>query len=314
MYFCVKGQTVAAVNVGYVREATTPVIETGIYGANESAESTSVKEAIDCLENSLDKEEGAESLHGHVFAPDDVTGAEKEEALEKGNHVSERSAVRNENEANSDLINFDSESNKSAEEGQGTTEDEDEPNPDYDVKAVRFNTEVLDTDENKLTPLKDKEEVEGTEDENDANSNMNDTTDGDMHDTDDDNVQDENENAGEQTDPPYANLQLDSTKPGALKKSQYEDIKLDRESADSFKTKAYEDLKLHNPGAEDLDRDTKQLEVSVPDTHEDEVDNDVIQTPADAEASVEEIKQPTEDFNEKEQNDFYFAEEVSTHF
>ena len=32
-----------------------------------------------------------------------------------------------------------------------------EPNPDYDVKQVRFSTEVLDTDDNKLEPLKENE-------------------------------------------------------------------------------------------------------------------------------------------------------------
>ena len=35
---------------------------------------------------------------------------------------------------------------------------EDEPNPDYDVKQVRFNAEVLDTDDNKFEPLKENEE------------------------------------------------------------------------------------------------------------------------------------------------------------
>ena len=33
----------------------------------------------------------------------------------------------------------------------------DEPNPDYDLKQVRFNTEVLDTDDNKFEPLKENE-------------------------------------------------------------------------------------------------------------------------------------------------------------
>ena len=32
-----------------------------------------------------------------------------------------------------------------------------EPNPDYDVKQVRFNAEVLDTDDNKFEPLKENE-------------------------------------------------------------------------------------------------------------------------------------------------------------
>jgi hypothetical protein len=39
------------------------------------------------------------------------------------------------------------------------TDDKDEPNPDYDVKAVRFSTQVLDAGENKFQPLKEKEDV-----------------------------------------------------------------------------------------------------------------------------------------------------------
>ena len=34
---------------------------------------------------------------------------------------------------------------------------EDEPNPDYDIKQVRFSGEVLDTDDNKFAPLKEEE-------------------------------------------------------------------------------------------------------------------------------------------------------------
>ncbi|XP_061196044.1 cadherin-87A-like [Saccostrea echinata] len=44
-------------------------------------------------------------------------------------------------------------------------EDEDEPNPDYEVKAVRFSTQVLDTDENKFEPLKEKDSTDAKKDE-----------------------------------------------------------------------------------------------------------------------------------------------------
>lgn len=38
-------------------------------------------------------------------------------------------------------------------------DDKDEPNPDYDVKAVRFSMQVLDAGENKFQPLKEKEDI-----------------------------------------------------------------------------------------------------------------------------------------------------------
>ncbi|XP_062620119.1 protein dachsous-like [Saccostrea cucullata] len=44
-------------------------------------------------------------------------------------------------------------------------EDKDEPNPDYEVKAVRFSTQVLDTDENKFEPLKEKDTTDAKKDE-----------------------------------------------------------------------------------------------------------------------------------------------------
>nr|XP_022293519.1 protocadherin gamma-B7-like isoform X2 [Crassostrea virginica] len=37
-------------------------------------------------------------------------------------------------------------------------EEDEEPNPDYDVKAVRFSEQVLDTEENKFEPLREKED------------------------------------------------------------------------------------------------------------------------------------------------------------
>lgn len=37
-------------------------------------------------------------------------------------------------------------------------DDEEEPNPDYEVKAVRFSAQVLDTEENKFEPLREKED------------------------------------------------------------------------------------------------------------------------------------------------------------
>lgn len=49
---------------------------------------------------------------------------------------------------------------KEADNNQDAGEADEEPNPDYDIKAVRFHTEVLDADENKLQPLKIKEEEE----------------------------------------------------------------------------------------------------------------------------------------------------------
>lgn len=37
-------------------------------------------------------------------------------------------------------------------------DDDEEPNPDYEVKAVRFSAQVLDTEENKFEPLREKED------------------------------------------------------------------------------------------------------------------------------------------------------------
>lgn len=63
-------------------------------------------------------------------------------------------------EAEADLIRFGNENldnaNHADEEKESVTADE--PNPDYDVKQVRFHSEVLDADENKLEPLKNKGE------------------------------------------------------------------------------------------------------------------------------------------------------------
>lgn len=73
-----------------------------------------------------------------------------------------------------DLIDFDSDENdkahKVSESEQNENKDEeDEPNPDYDIKAVRFHSEVLDADENKLQPLRVKEEeTKQEEEQNDA--------------------------------------------------------------------------------------------------------------------------------------------------
>ena len=65
-----------------------------------------------------------------------------------------------------DLMTFDSESSDGTneqieEESQFKPENEDiedEPKPDYNDKQVRFHSEVLDADENKLEPLKVKSE------------------------------------------------------------------------------------------------------------------------------------------------------------
>ena len=67
-----------------------------------------------------------------------------------------------------DLIHFDNSDTTSEggkEQHDDTNDDkvdDEEPNPDYDVKAVRFHTEVLDADENKLQPLKVKGEDGGS--------------------------------------------------------------------------------------------------------------------------------------------------------
>ena len=45
-----------------------------------------------------------------------------------------------------------------SQENKQIEEEDEEPNPDYDVKAVRFSEQVLDTEENKFEPLREKED------------------------------------------------------------------------------------------------------------------------------------------------------------
>lgn len=70
----------------------------------------------------------------------------------------QRDVIGTDSGSSKDLINFDSESN--GEESDSKNNVEEEPQPDYNEKQVRFHSEVLDADENKLEPLKIKTEEE----------------------------------------------------------------------------------------------------------------------------------------------------------
>ncbi|XP_053397067.1 cadherin-related tumor suppressor-like [Mercenaria mercenaria] len=90
---------------------------------------------------------------------------------------------------NQDLITFDSESNGDTNEqmdddneSKSPTDDtSEEPKPDYNEKQVRFHSEVLDADENKLEPLKVKnEDSEAMESPEVSATTDAETTDGDL--------------------------------------------------------------------------------------------------------------------------------------
>lgn len=88
--------------------------------------------------------------------------------------------VVNENGKRADLIHFDDTdyetvtNNAGHEETVEVNDALEEPNPDYDIKQVRFHSEVLDADENKIEPLKNKGEEPSTEDKSElASRNQN---------------------------------------------------------------------------------------------------------------------------------------------
>lgn len=63
------------------------------------------------------------------------------------------------------------------ERGDGDEDEGEEPNPDYNIKAVRFSTQVLDADENKLEPLKAGKDQVGDADESNIDKQEDDDTD-----------------------------------------------------------------------------------------------------------------------------------------
>ncbi|KAL4232758.1 long-chain fatty acid transporter fat1 [Mactra antiquata] len=174
--------------------------------STEPKEQTDISNALQELSDSYEKDENDnDELHQDAGA-NPVVYANVHSALD-GTEVVFVTEVEPENvgdsdgeirRKDSDLIHFDNEevtdNNTNAEDDapESSIEDlEEEPNPDYDIKQVRFHTEVLDADENKIEPLKVKtEEIEIKEDNSDeavvadtddeAVNNENDADDADM--------------------------------------------------------------------------------------------------------------------------------------
>ncbi|WAR09121.1 FAT2-like protein [Mya arenaria] len=167
------------INPLFVEDRSTPVIETTVEVESNSGDNTSVKEAFDSLDQLSDRldEEDGDRKSDHFLVNEPLT-----DTMAQGNHETNTTDnvvyANKEMEQNDsprskvDLITFESDSNKSditetPDEPAGEPEDE-EPNPDYEIKAVRFNTEVLDADENKLQPLVDKDSKTSPPDETDG--------------------------------------------------------------------------------------------------------------------------------------------------
>ncbi|XP_052243234.1 protocadherin Fat 3-like [Dreissena polymorpha] len=125
-------------------------------GETRVEESTSVKEAMDSLDQSLYSEENERQT---VVNSEDLT----DEAIESNQETPGSSdnviyanvkMNKTESDGSNSLGNTDTLSNFKAQDVMI-----EEPNPDYDRKEVRFSAEVLDADENKMTPLKVKDET-----------------------------------------------------------------------------------------------------------------------------------------------------------
>lgn len=170
---------VATVNHVYVNELVSSNDQraddnvTKLNAIEPAQDTESTKEAMDSLDqlsDRLDKEEETQNTDNE---------AETSSNKANGSVVYANLLTEQSNGASAeDLIQFDGNSNGSGQSHQENTdtsktveeETEEEPNPDYDIKAVRFHTEVLDADENKLEPLRNKEEeqLENTEEDIDT--------------------------------------------------------------------------------------------------------------------------------------------------
>lgn len=125
------------------------------------SDSEQVLESLSKLNDMLEKEVGEEgSKSGNMILNCDLV-----EVINRQQMPAETDVVDDfkhiEDESQSDVnAHIQKGDNVAQTNDDNHANDTKEPNPDYDIKQVRFSTEVLDTDDNRFEPLKENEGCE----------------------------------------------------------------------------------------------------------------------------------------------------------